>query len=78
MTGNPLTYIPQEYRKIFYGIYATAGLVLGSIAIASDAGWVGTTLEVFAFVGVATGATAVANVPAPELNDPEDELPLQE
>lgn len=60
--SNPLTYIPEAYKKPTYFVYALTGLVLGCIELASELGWVGTALAIYGFVGLAIGATAGSNV----------------
>lgn len=68
---NPLTLIPDAWRKWIYVAYATAGLVTGAVQVAlePDPGWVAPTLAVLAYLAVPLGATAASNVttkPTPE------------
>lgn len=65
---NPLVNIlGASTRRIIYGLYALGGLVLGSIQAgmgAVSAGtpdWLKVALAVFAYIGIAIGATAASN-----------------
>jgi hypothetical protein len=65
---NPLVNIlGASTRRIVYGVYALAGLVLGSIQAgvgAVDTGtpdWIKVALAVYAYIGIAIGATAASN-----------------
>ena len=54
--------VPAAYRKyVIYAPFALVGLVLGAIALVSDASWVTDALTVYAFVGTALGLTAASN-----------------
>ena len=61
-SNNPLTYIPAKYKRPVYFTYSLAGLVLGAWGLADDAAWLAKALAIFAFVGLAIGATAGSNV----------------
>lgn len=73
---NPLTDIlPAKWRGYVYTTYALVGVSLGGCQVGYVAGgdatpdWLTRALAVFAYVGVAIGATAAANVPAPTPDD---------
>lgn len=66
--SNPLINILGAHaRRIIYGVYATLGLVLGSIQVwfgAVDSAtptWMKGAMAVFAYIGGAIGVTAAAN-----------------
>lgn len=65
---NPLVNIlGASTRRFIYGLYAVGGLVLGSIQAgigAVDTGtpdWIKVALAVYAYIGIAIGATAASN-----------------
>lgn len=61
--------IPDRYRTYVYAVYATLGVVIGSIQVgyaAAEAGqpvWLTVALAVFAYVGGAIGYTAATHTP---------------
>ena len=57
---NPLTYLPAKYRRVAYGLYALAVVVVGALAVAGVG--TGKALDVLAYLGVALGITAASNV----------------
>lgn len=65
---NPLTQIPASVRKWLYLAYGVVGLVLGALQVADvqSLGDLSTdkALQVLAYVGLALGFTAAANVTA--------------
>lgn len=55
--------IPPAIRKTIYAAYLVAGIVIGVLAIVVDAAsWLGTTQEVYAYLGIPVGAIALTNV----------------
>ncbi len=70
MASTPLTnFAPAQVREKLYWLYAIVGVVLGAIHIAVttiDASvtpdWLKIALAVYAYLGVALGATAGSNV----------------
>lgn len=63
---NPLTDIlSPSLRKYLYAAYALAGVVLGGLQVgygSEGPGWLDVALRVFAYLGIALGATAASNV----------------
>jgi len=63
---NPLQQIPANVRRWLYLAWGVAGLILGACQVADVAALgpvaVDTALEVLAYVGLALGFTAAANV----------------
>jgi hypothetical protein len=59
-----LTAIPAGVRKWVYTGFAAAGVVLGAIDVALEPNptWLDTSVKVLAYLGVALGITARANV----------------
>lgn len=59
--------VPDKFRATAYGIYATVGVILGSIQVgfaAAEAGqpvWLTVALAVFAYIGGAIGYTALTH-----------------
>jgi hypothetical protein len=82
MATTPLTNLaPAQYREKIYWVYALVGVVLGAIHIAVvtiDANvmpdWLKVALAVYAYLGVALGATAGSNV-NPTPISPADDRP---
>jgi hypothetical protein len=65
---NPLVNIlGASARKVIYSAYALVGVVLGSIQVgigavdAATPDWLKVALAVFAYIGIAIGATAASN-----------------
>lgn len=72
---NPLTDIlSPTLRKYLYSVYALVGVVLGGLQVgygSEGPGWLDVALRVFAYLGIALGATAASNVtPAPPASRP--------
>ena len=65
---NPLTAVPPKVRSVVYWLYALIGVFLGGCEVADVTSLAGVDvtriLAVFAYVGVALGATAGSNVPS--------------
>lgn len=56
--------LPATVRQYAYAVYALLGVILGSVDLASDAGWIATALSIYAYVGGAVGLVAAANTPS--------------
>ena len=62
--------IPSRYRTTVYAVYATLGVLVGSVQVAyaaAEAGqptWLTVALAVYAYVGGAIGYTAATHVPS--------------
>lgn len=62
--------IPDRYRTYVYAVYATVGLILGSVAVGYSAAqmgqpvWLIVALAVYAYIGGSIGYTAATHVPA--------------
>lgn len=53
-------------RKLIYGLYAVAGLVLGGIQAwygDNSPEWLGQYLAVYGYLGIPVGGLAIANTP---------------
>lgn len=60
--------VPAEARKIIYAIYIVAGLMVGSVAVATDGtlDWVPAAERVLAYLAVPLAILAGLNVSQPE------------
>ena len=62
--------IPEEYRRLFYGLFGLAGVLLGATAVGFvSAGvaipvWLKVATAVYAFLGGPTALPARANLPS--------------
>lgn len=61
-TRNPLKYLPAKYRKVAYGLYATAAVTAGALLVAGVN--IGKTPDVLVYLGAALGITAASNTNA--------------
>lgn len=59
---NPLKYIPAKYRRVAYGLYATAAVTAGALLVAGVE--IGRAPDVLVYLGAALGITAASNVDA--------------
>ena len=68
-------FIPAEWRKPIYAIYAIIGVILGSLQIAyePDPSWLLTTSSIYLFIGGAIGALASSNTVTTKKADAEPE-----